>query len=45
MSEKSSLITHNGLEAKECCRLMAAIIVALINREDDQIQAKGSGKK
>jgi ADP-ribosylglycohydrolase len=45
MSGKSSLITHNGLEAQECCRLLAAIIVALINRGDDQIQTKGEGKK
>lgn len=28
-----SLTTHNGLEAKECSRLMTEIIVNLINRK------------
>lgn len=29
-----SLTTHNGKEAAECCRLMASIIVNLINRPE-----------
>lgn len=31
-----SLTTHNGLEAKECCRLMNEIIIDLINRKEDE---------
>lgn len=30
-----SLTTHNGTEAMECCRLMATIIVELVNRKED----------
>ena len=31
-----SLTTHNGLEAKECARLMTEIIVNLINRNEGE---------
>lgn len=31
-----SLTTHNGIEAQECCRLMAAIIIGLMNRPLNQ---------
>jgi hypothetical protein len=33
-SALQSLTTHNGLEAKECCRLLAALIVNLIQRKE-----------
>lgn len=32
LSALQSLTTHNGVEAAECCRLMASILVTLINR-------------
>ena len=28
-----SFVTHNGLEAAECCRLITLIIIELINYE------------
>jgi ADP-ribosylglycohydrolase len=32
-SGKQSLTTHNGIEAEECSKLMANIIIELINRD------------
>jgi ADP-ribosyl-[dinitrogen reductase] hydrolase len=31
-----SLTTHNGLEAAECSRLLAGLIVTLINRRSEE---------
>ena len=33
-AELSSLTTHDGLEAKECCRLLTYIVIQLINRKN-----------
>lgn len=33
-AESQSYTTHNGEEAAECCRLLASLIVRLINRKD-----------
>ena len=34
MARKQSLITHQGLEAKECCSLLTHIVVKIINGEE-----------
>lgn len=34
-AELQSYTTHNGLEAAECSRLLAGLIVTLINRKQD----------
>ena len=36
LSALQSLTTHNGEVAAECCRLMASILVTLINRPKDK---------
>jgi hypothetical protein len=33
-AQDQSLTTHNGLEAKECSRLMTEIIISLIHRKE-----------
>ena len=35
-AREQSLVTHKGLEAKECCGLLTHIIVELINRKEDE---------
>jgi ADP-ribosylglycohydrolase len=35
-AQDQSLTTHNGLEAKECSRLMTEIIISLIHRKEGQ---------
>ena len=36
MSELQSRTTHNGDEAKECSRLLAAILVRLVHRNPEE---------
>ena len=36
IAELQSLVTHQGIEAAECCRLLTYIVINILNRKDGQ---------
>ena len=36
IAKKQSLLTHQGIEAAECCRLLTYIIVKILNRNNEK---------
>ena len=37
IAKKQSLLTHQGIEAAECCRLLTYIIVKILNRNNEKL--------
>ena len=37
IAKKQSLLTHQGIEAAECCRLLTFIIVKILNRNNEKL--------
>jgi ADP-ribosylglycohydrolase len=37
IAKKQSLVTHQGIEAAECCRLLTYIIVKILNRNSEKL--------
>ena len=37
IAKKQSLVTHQGIEAAECCRLLTYIIVKILNRNNEKL--------